>query len=180
MREPEAISTVDETMSFIDWPGDGLLIEPLLGAMAVGLSGAALAETAAGIRSRVALAGVRMIERPTIHVNLGQAGALLKTAADTVVRACEETDARIESGIAPTETNHLRQTGAAMQALTCCDDAMRLVLRVLGGNGLREGANFERRYRDFQAMPLHINAHRDRVTEQIGRHLLGLDPENPI
>ena len=65
-------------------------------------------------------------------------------------------------------------------ALQLCDDAMRLVLRVLGGNGLREGPAFERRYRDFQAMPLHINAHRDRVSELSGRHQLGLDTLNPF
>lgn len=149
-----------------------------LGAMAVGLASAALAEAAEGIRERVAIAGVKMIERPTIHVNLGQAGTLIKTAGDTVLKACAETDARIEAAAAPTETDYLRQLGASMQALSCCDDAMRLVLRVLGGNGLREGGTFERRYRDFQAMPLHINAHRDRVTEQLGRHLLGLPTEN--
>jgi alkylation response protein AidB-like acyl-CoA dehydrogenase len=57
---------------------------------------------------------------------------------------------------------------------------MRLILRVLGGNGLREGQPFERRYRDFQAMPLHINAHPDRVSEQLGRHALGLATENPF
>ena len=149
-----------------------------LGAMAVGLAGAALAEAAEGIRERVAIAGVKMIERPTIHVNLGQAGTLIKAAGDTVLKACAETDARIEAAAPPTETDYLRQLGASMQALACCDDAMRLVLRVLGGNGLREGGTFERRYRDFQAMPLHINAHRDRVTEQLGRHLLGLPTEN--
>ena len=149
-----------------------------LGAMAVGLASAALAEAAEGIRERVAIAGVKMIERPTIHVNLGQAGTLIKTAGDTVLKACAETDARIEAAAPPTETDYLRQLGASMQALACCDDAMRLILRVLGGNGLREGATFERRYRDFQAMPLHINAHRDRVTEQLGRHLLGLPTEN--
>ena len=149
-----------------------------LGAMAVGLASAALAEAAEGIRERVAIAGVKMIERPTIHVNLGQAGTLIKTAGDTVLKACAETDARIEAAAPPTETDYLRQLGASMQALACCDDAMRLVLRVLGGNGLREGATFERRYRDFQAMPLHINAHRDRVAEQLGRHLLGLPTEN--
>ena len=149
-----------------------------LGAMAVGLASAALAEAAEGIRERVAIAGVKMIERPTIHVNLGHAGTLIKTAGDTVLAACAETDARIEAAAPPTETDYLRQLGASMQALACCDDAMRLILRVLGGNGLREGGNFERRYRDFQAMPLHINAHRDRVNEQIGRHLLGLATEN--
>ena len=57
---------------------------------------------------------------------------------------------------------------------------MKLLLRVMGGNGLREGENFERRYRDLQAMPLHINAHRDRVSEHSGRHLLGLETENPF
>ena len=149
-----------------------------LGAMAVGLASAALAEAAEGIRERVAIAGVKMVERPTIHVNLGQAGTLIKTAGDTVLKACAETDARIEAAATPSETDYLRQLGASMQALACCDDAMRLILRVLGGNGLREGGTFERRYRDFQAMPLHINAHRDRITEQLGRHLLGLTTEN--
>ena len=67
-----------------------------------------------------------------------------------------------------------------MAALSLCDDAMKLLLRVMGGNGLRQGPAFERKYRDLQAMPLHINAHRDRVSEQLGRHLLGLDTENPF
>jgi len=67
-----------------------------------------------------------------------------------------------------------------MMALRLCDDAMRLTLRVLGGNGLREGQSFERRYRDFQAMPLHINGHIDRITEQLGRIQLGLEPQNPF
>ena len=77
-----------------------------LGAMAVGLASAALAEAAEGIRERVAIAGVKMIERPTIHVNLGQAGTLIKAAGDTVLKACAETDARIE-GRRPTHRNRL-------------------------------------------------------------------------
>jgi len=149
-----------------------------LGNMAVGLAGAALAEVCTGIQERVAIMGVKMIERPTIHVNLGQAGACIKSARDTVLMACAETDARVAAQQAPTESDYLRMLGASMQALQLCDEAMRLMLRVLGGNGLREGGNFERRYRDFQAMPLHINAHRDRVTEQLGRHLLGLETDN--
>jgi hypothetical protein len=48
--------------------------------------------------------------------------------------------------------------------------------KVTGGNGLREGHRFERRQRDFRAMPLHINAHEDRVAERVGRWVLGLDP----
>ena len=51
---------------------------------------------------------------------------------------------------------------------------MHHLLKVVGGNGLRERHPFERRYRDFQSMPLHINAHEDRVTERLGRQLLGL------
>ncbi len=51
--------------------------------------------------------------------------------------------------------------------------AMGLILRSIGGNGLRESGSFDRRWRDFQAMPLHINAHRDRVHHQLGRFVLG-------
>jgi alkylation response protein AidB-like acyl-CoA dehydrogenase len=151
-----------------------------LGAMAVGVAQACLDECCDGIRERVAILGTKMAERPTIHVNLGQAAAAINAARDSVFTALSETDERIESGVIPDEADYLRQVSAPMQALALCDEAMRLMLRVLGGNGLREGSNFERRYRDFQAMPLHINAHRDRITEQLGRHLLGLETENPF
>jgi len=148
--------------------------------MAVGVADAALREACDGIQGRIAIMGTKMVERPTIHVNLGHAGALIQAARATVYDACAKTDARIAGGVLPTETDYLEQLAATMMAVRLCDDALRLILRVLGGNGLREGANFERRYRDFQAMPLHINAHPDRVSEQLGRHLLGLPTENPF
>ncbi len=151
-----------------------------LACMAVGVAEAALADCCAGIQGRVAIMGTKMVERPTIHVNLGQAGARLGAARATVYDACARTDARIAARETPSERDYLDQLAASMTALQLCDEAMKLVLRVLGGNGLREGPSFERRYRDVQAMPLHINAHPDRVSEQFGRHLLGLPTENPF
>ena len=160
-----------------DWVG---LSDLWLGCMAVGVAQAALDECCASIQGRIAIMGTKMVERPTIHVNLGQAGALINAARAAVYNACARTDARIAGHVIPTETDYLQQLAAAMTALRLGDEAMRLILRVLGGNGLREGQTFERRYRDFQAMPLHINAHPDRVSEQYGRHLLGLPTENPF
>ena len=160
-----------------DWVG---LCDLWLGWMAVGVADAALREACAGIQDRRAILGVKMIERPTIHVNLGQAGALIGAARAIARDACHVTDARIVAGALPTETDYLDQMAAGMTAARLCDDAIRLVLRVLGGAGLREGPAFERRYRDLQAMPLHINVHPDRVTEQFGRNLLGLPTENPF
>jgi len=151
-----------------------------LGAMATGVAEASLNDTAKNIRGRIAIVGTKMAEKPTIHVNLGRARALINAATDTVYAAMAETDARIAARIAPTEGDYFRQTSAGMQAVLLCDEAMKLILRVLGGNGLREGTDFERRYRDFQAMPLHINGHVDRITEQLGRIALGLDSENPF
>lgn len=151
-----------------------------LGAMATGVAEISFIETAAGIRERLAIMGTRMVERPTIHVNLGRARALINAATDTVYAAMDETDARIAAGVLPTEGDYFRQASAGMQAVSLCDEAMHLLLRVLGGNGLREGTDFERRYRDFQAMPLHINGHTDRITEQVGRISLGLDSQNPF
>jgi 3-hydroxy-9,10-secoandrosta-1,3,5(10)-triene-9,17-dione monooxygenase len=151
-----------------------------LGAMATGVAHASLDDTAQNIRDRIAIVGTKMVEKPTIHVNLGRARALINAATDTVYAAMAETDARIAARVMPTEGDYFRQTSAGMQAVLLCDEAMKLILRVLGGNGLREGTEFERRYRDFQAMPLHINGHVDRITEQLGRISLGLDSENPF
>jgi 3-hydroxy-9,10-secoandrosta-1,3,5(10)-triene-9,17-dione monooxygenase len=151
-----------------------------LGCMAVGVADAALTDACSGIQNRVAIMGVKMVERPTIHVNLGQAVALIGAARAAIYDACAKTDGRIAAHQIPTEGDYLEQLGSSMMALRLCDEAMRLILRVLGGNGLREGQSFERRYRDYQAMPLHINAHPDRVSEQLGRHALGLPTENPF
>ena len=160
-----------------DWVAISVL---WLGAMATGVAQASIDDTAQNIRDRIAIFGTKMVEKPTIHVNLGRARALINAATDTVYAAMAETDARIAARVVPTEGDYFRQTSAGMQAVLLCDDAMRLILRVLGGNGLREGTDFERRYRDFQAMPLHINGHVDRITEQLGRISLGLDSQNPF
>jgi 4-hydroxyphenylacetate 3-monooxygenase len=160
-----------------DWVGISVM---WLGAMATGIAEASIDETAQNIRGRIAIFGTKMVEKPTIHVNLGRARALINAATDTVYAAMAETDARIAAGVVPTEGDYFRQTSAGMQAVMLCDDAMRLILRVLGGNGLREGTDFERRYRDFQAMPVHINGHVDRITEQLGRISLGLESQNPF
>jgi alkylation response protein AidB-like acyl-CoA dehydrogenase len=174
-REP-SYATIDNRYRE-DWVA---LSDLWLGCMAVGVADAAFKEACAGIQGRIAIMGVKMTERPTIHVNLGQAAALIYAARATVYDACAKTDARIAAHETPTEGDYLEQLGASMMALRLCDDAMRLILRVLGGNGLREGQSFERRYRDFQAMPLHINAHPDRVSEQLGRYALGLPTDNPF
>jgi alkylation response protein AidB-like acyl-CoA dehydrogenase len=83
------------------------------------------------------------------------------------------------AGGVPSEGDELQQAAGAAFALDACNQAMQHLLKVAGGNGLRQQHPFERRYRDFQAMPLHINAHEDRVTERLGRHLLGL-PIDPF
>jgi hypothetical protein len=103
---------------------------------------------------------------------------MISTADASIRECCRDTDRRIDAGIPPTESDYLEQTSRSMMALEMCDSAMRLVLRVLGANGLRESASFERRFRDMQAMPLHMNVHHDRVSEQLGRHLIGLPTNN--
>ena len=160
-----------------DWVG---ISDLWLGAMAASICQASLDEICTGIRDRVAIMGVKVAERPLVQVNLGQAQGLITAAKDTVSATLQATDDRMQKAEAPSEANYLAQMSASTQALAFCEDAMRLMLRVQGGNGLREGTTFERRYRDFQAMPLHINAHRDRVSEQVGRALLGLETTNPF
>jgi alkylation response protein AidB-like acyl-CoA dehydrogenase len=92
-----------------------------LGAMATGVAEASLDETAHNIRDRLTMLGTRMVEKPTIHVNLGRATALINAATDTVYAAMAETDARIAIDVVPTD---FRQTSASMQAVLLCDEAM--------------------------------------------------------
>lgn len=160
-----------------DWVGMAVMF---LAAMATGTAEISLTETVNGIRDRIAILGTRMADRPTIHLNLGHARALINAATDTAYAAMVETDARIAAKIAPTEADYFRQCSAGMQAILMCDEAMKLTQRILGGNGLRQGTAFERRHRDFQAMPLHILGHVDRVAEQLGRIALGLPSQNPL
>lgn len=151
-----------------------------LGAQAVGLTTAALDDACQDLAGRVAIFGVKVADRPAVQLNIGQAVAAISAARAAVYTGCAETDARIEAGVTPTEADYLRQLSYPMVALRLCDEALRLILRVQGGNGLREGGSFERRYRDFQAMPLHINAHPDRVSELIGKFLLGVTNDAPF
>ena len=174
-RDPERPMVADRYRE--DWVA---LSDLWLGFMAAGLVQACIDEVTEGIRDRIAIMGVKVAERPTVHVNLGQAQAKVNAAQDTVQQASAETDQRLADALIPTEEHYLRQVAASMTALQLCDEALRLLQRVMGGNGLREGPAFERRWRDFQAMPLHINAHQDRISEQFGRNLLGLDAENPF
>lgn len=157
-----------------DWVG---LSDVWLGWMAVGLVRAAIEETVAEVRNRRSIMGKKMVTRPTIQVNLGNASALLAAAEATMETACREVDERIEAGQVPDEADYLRQMALSTSAIGQLEEAMGLVLRSVGGNGLRESGSFDRRWRDFQAMPLHINAHRDRVHHQLGRFVLGEELE---
>lgn len=157
-----------------DWVG---LSDLWLGWMAVGLVRTAFEEAAAEIRNRKAIMGSRMVSRPTVQVNMGQAAALISAATATLDTACAQVDDRIAHTVIPTEADYLRQMALATSAMNQLRTAMDLLLRCQGGNGLREGAAFEQRWRDFAAMPLHINAHQDRVHHQLGRFVLGEELE---
>lgn len=157
-----------------DWVG---LSDLWLGWMAVGLVRTAFEEATAEIRTRKAIMGTRMVSRPTIQVNMGQAAALISAATATLATACRHVDDRIVHGVVPTEADYLGQMALATSAISQLQAAMDLLLRCQGGNGLRERATFERRWRDFAAMPLHINAHQDRVHHQLGRFVLGEELE---
>ena len=155
-----------------DWVG---ISDLMLGWMAVGVVRRALAEIADESRTRKAIMGTRMVERPTVQVNLGEALSLVASARAAVTAACDEVDRRIEAEVVPDNADYFRQQAIVSMAVDQLSAAMDLLARVQGGNGLREGGTFDRRRRDFRAMPLHINVHRDRVTHQVGRLALGIE-----
>ena len=155
-----------------DWVG---ISDLWLGWMANGIVRRSLQEIASSTRERRVIMGGKMVEKSTAQVNIGRAAALLSSARAAVESACLELDQRIAAGIVPDEADYLRQMSIVSMSVEQLAEAMRLLERTQGGNGLREGGAFERRYRDFRAMPLHINVHQDRVTHQLGRFVLDIE-----
>lgn len=92
-----------------------------------------------------------------------------------MVEGCAEVDRRIASVVVPDEADYFRQQAIVTMAVDQLEEAMDLLARTLGGNGLREASVFDRLVRDFRAMPLHINVHQDRISHQLGRLALGID-----
>lgn len=160
-----------------DWVAISVL---WLAAQTIGVAEAALVEACDELSDRVAIFGVKVAERPAVQLHIGQAGAALAAARTAMEVGCTETDARIAAGVTPTEADYLRQLGYSIVAVRLCSEVMQHLLQVQGGNGLREGGSFERRYRDFQAMQIHINAHPDRVAELVGKYLLGKAIDSPF
>ena len=119
--------------------------------------------------------GGKMVEKPAAQLNIGRAAGLLSSARAAVENACAELDERVATNTVPDEADYLRQMSVVSMSVEQLAEAMRLLERTQGGNGLREGGTFERRYRDFRAMPLHINVHQDRVTHQLGRFVLDIE-----
>lgn len=158
-----------------DWVG---LSDLWLGWMAVGVVRECLRFAAETIGGRRVIMGAKMVGRPTVQINLGQALARCLSARAAVAEACAEVDRRIAAGIVPDQADYFRQQAIVTMAVDQLGEAVELLTTTLGGNGLREGSPFERRVRDFRAMPLHINVHRDRIGHQLGRLALGveLDP----
>lgn len=152
-----------------DWVG---LSDIWLGFMAVGVVHAALAEAVRDIKGRKAIMGATMANFVTVQANLGAVAAAVTTAGAAIGAAADDVDARIGRGDPPSEADFQRQGAVAATALALCQDAMMTLLRTLGGNGLRESGSFERRWRDLAAMPIHINAHPDRIHSRLGQFLL--------
>lgn len=153
-----------------DWVG---LSDVWLAAMATGVVTAALTEAVEQIGGgRKAIMGASMANLPLVQANLGEVAALVTASRSMVDRAMGEIDARIDTERLPTEADYQRQASTSAVALRLCEEATGLLLRTLGGNGLRESGSFERRWRDLHAMPIHINAHVDRVYPRLGQLLL--------
>ena len=155
-----------------DWVG---ISDLWLAWMAVGLVRQTLLEAVEQAAGRRVIIGGEMTERPTVQINFGRAASLVAAAAAATEAGCIDVDRRIEAGIAPDESDYLRQMAVTTMAVEQLDEAMAMLSRAQGGAALREGGTFDRRYRDFRAMPVHINVHYDRITHQVGRHVLGLE-----
>ncbi len=155
-----------------DWVG---LSDLFLGWMAAAIVRECLIDAAAAVRERRVIMGGKMVERPTVQINVGRALSLVASAQAAITEATAEVDRRIDADRVPDTADYYRQQAIITMAVDQLQQAMDLLTRSQGGTALREGGDFDRRARDFRAMPLHINVHHDRVSHQVGRLALGIE-----
>ncbi len=155
-----------------DWVG---LSDLWLGWMAAAIVRECLIDACAAVRHRRVIMGAAMVERPTVQINVGRAMSLTASAMAAITEATAEVDRRVDAGRVPDTSDYYRQQAITTMAVDQLQQAMDLLTRSQGGTALREGADFDRRARDFRAMPLHINVHHDRVSHQVGRLALGVE-----
>lgn len=155
-----------------DWVG---ISDIWLAYMALGILARSIDDAVTAIGSRRAIMGGSMVNMPNVQANLGQVTAAAASARLLVEGIAADVDCRVARGDIPTEADFQRQGAVSATALRLCEDAMRTLLHTLGANGLREGGSFERHWRDVSAMPIHINAHPDRIHLRLGQFLLGVE-----
>lgn len=156
-----------------------LIYSEIIGIFSGGLLGAqkAFAET---VRKRIIThTGQTTVERPQAHIQLGQSFASLDAGRELARSIVRRTEAVIEADDESIET---RLELKALTGFTAdlCRRAVNDMINRGGSSMFLSDRPLQRFFRDMNMIAIHAHWDCEVGFEQMGRHFVGLEPNNPL
>lgn len=146
---------------------------------ALGIARGALEAVEAEMRDRRSVGGVPMVELPTVHIRVAEAGAEIEAAWALLLKDCADAMRIAESGAAPDLDQRARWRVNNAFAAQLCLRAVERLHPLAGARGLAPDTPFQRAWRDIHAAVLQITTSWDVQRTNAGRIRFGLPSLDP-
>ncbi len=121
-----------------------------------------------------------LAKKPTIQLQLAEAGALIDAGDLLYRRSLVETIDKIMAGETLSLEHRIRSRRDQGYSIQMARRATELLLAAEGGKGLYEGNHVQRAFRDLQALSAHIVGGWDMPALNYGQVILGGPPTDPF
>lgn len=146
--------------------------------VSLGLARGALNDFVGSMRARVGTySGKRVAELANVQLKIGEASALVDTAAALMHKDCDEAMRLAEAAATPGIEQKARWRRDGAYAASLCADAVNLLFAATGGGGVYLDQPIQRAFRDIHAANAHYALSWDVNGTQWGRVALGLPAE---
>lgn len=117
-----------------------------------------------------------LAEMPTVQLRVGQAQAMIDTAAAVIEGYADQVDSRSLAGVPFTPVDESRISLAVAYAANLCADAIDLLQKAVGSSTVVRKNVIQRFARDVRVLITHGAIRLDPLCEINGRRVLGLPP----
>jgi 3-hydroxy-9,10-secoandrosta-1,3,5(10)-triene-9,17-dione monooxygenase len=152
----------------------------ILSGIALGIAEAAQASYVGTIRERSSkYSGTKLAELQSTQIRIGNIGARIDIARDTMLAICAEAMAGARQGHIPDLATKMRYRRDTAFATRLCVQAVDMIAEGTGAQALYLANPLQRQFRDIHAVAAHIAFSMDAAASAYGSVALGIDTTHP-
>jgi len=152
----------------------------ILSGIALGIAEAAQGGYVGSIRQRASrYSGAKLSELQSTQIRIGNAGARIDVARQTMLAICREAMADAREGRIPGFETKMRYRRDTAYATGLCVEAVDMISAGTGAQALYLSNPLQRQFRDVHAVAAHIAFSMDAAASAHGRAALGIDTTHP-